>query len=384
MHIRIKQILGLHTYKMKKGNGVFSETVRMSAFQPVNVLPVKGRSWVTNGVNNINYKIYKDAYDDSPTNSSIINSIVNYIYADGLYNASTLNTVDISQYISEEDVLLICQDYKIYGGYAVQVIWDSNDSDKRPLRIQYMPVYKLGVNYDWEDEEVNGYWYSFNWADRYTYAPQLYPKFTGEYKGNNLEILLVRRPTSETYFPVPDYLSGIPWAQVEGNLSHAAKSFFDNSMSALTVINYNNGMISDEEEREKAAKSVRDSYTGPNGSGKVIVSFNEDPTTGVTVDQLSQPELNQQTTFYSEESERKLVTAHSVRGMSILFAEGGTGFSSNADEISIAQKILYRNLINPMRKVIIKGLNQIFNVIDPVIKLDFKDFEKEENLEVNE
>lgn len=37
-----------------------------------------------------------------------------------------------------------------------------------------------------------------------------------------------------------------------------------------------------------------------------------------------------------------------------------------------------------MRKVIIKGLNQIFNVIDPVIKLDFKDFEKEENLEVNE
>jgi hypothetical protein len=36
------------------------------------IKPLYGRKWVTNGVNNVNFKTYKDA-DDSPTNSGIIN-----------------------------------------------------------------------------------------------------------------------------------------------------------------------------------------------------------------------------------------------------------------------------------------------------------------------
>lgn len=371
----------------KPAIGIYGSNMKFSKFQNIDIQPVKGRNWVTNGVNNSNFKIYKDCYDDSPTNQSIINAFVNYIYADGIVNTSILNPVDLSQYLDDEDALLICQDYKTYGGYAVQVIWDSNpiDEDRKPLRIQYMPIYKLGVNYDFEDEQVNGYWYSFNWANRFQYPPELYPEFTGSYKGNDLEILMVRRPTSETYFPVPDYVSGIPWAEVEGQLSNAAKSFFENSMTALTVINYNNGEISDEEERKIAANAVRESYAGPNGQGKIIVSFNEDPTSGVTVDQLSPPEMSSQTSFYSEEAERKLITAHSVRGMSILFADSGaSGFSSNSEEMAMAQKILYRNLINPMRKVILRGLSKVFKVIDPLIKLDFLDFESEVKLETKE
>jgi hypothetical protein len=43
----------------------------MSAYQPIDIKPLYGRKWVTNGVNNINFKTYKDAYDDSPTNASI-------------------------------------------------------------------------------------------------------------------------------------------------------------------------------------------------------------------------------------------------------------------------------------------------------------------------
>lgn len=367
---------------MKKNKtGVFESNVRMSAFQPIDIQPIKGRNWITNGANNSNYKIYKNAYDDSPTNQSIINAFVNYLYADGLINKSTINISNISEYISEEDTLLLCQDYKIYGGYSIQIIWDSNELDRKPLRIEYIPIYKLAVNYDQESLEVTGYWYSYNWSNWHMYAPELYPKFTGSYTGNNLEILLVRRPTAEPFFPLPDYISGIPWARIEGNLSNAGINFFENSMSALTVINYNNGIIADEEERVASAKAVRDDYTGTNGTGKVIVSFNEDPTTGVTVDQLSPPEMGQQTAFYSEEAERKLIVAHSAPPILFAGSNSGSGFSSNADEIAIAQKMLYRRHISPMRKVIINGLNKVFCLIDPLIKLEFLDFEEEVKLD---
>ena len=52
------------------------KTVKMSAWQPIDIDPNRtsnGMNAVTNGLNNCNYKTLRDAYDDSPTNQSIIN-----------------------------------------------------------------------------------------------------------------------------------------------------------------------------------------------------------------------------------------------------------------------------------------------------------------------
>jgi hypothetical protein len=361
----------------------FEKAVKMSAFQPIEVKPVIGRDWVLNGHNNLNFKVYGDAYDDSPTNQSIINAFVNYVYGEGLYNASTISKVDISRYLSEEDALLICQDYKIYGGYAVQIIWNSSDNEKKPLNIEYIPIYKLGVNYDMETEIVNGYWYSWDWEKRYTYQPRLYPRFSGSYAGNDLEILVTKRPHSEPFFAIPDYISGIPWARVEGELANAAHNHFKNAMSDITVINYNQGRQATPELAASEAQKARDKVVGTNNQSAVLVSFNDGAEEAVIVDRVSPPELNRQNVFYSEEAERKLIVAHSAPPILFSGTNSGSGFSSNADEIKTATNALYRRHINPMRGVILGGLSQVFTLIDITIKLDFKDF-KEEKLEGEE
>jgi nucleoid-associated protein YejK len=61
----------------------------------------------------------------------------------------------------------------------------------------------------------------------------------------------------------------------------------------------------------------------------------------------------------------------------------GSGFSSNADEIEISTKALYRRHINPDREMILDGLKSIFKNIDDEIDPDFKDFEEEKALEQN-
>ena len=360
---------------------VFQGEVKMSAFQPIDIKPVYGRKWITNGINNINFQTYKNAYDDSPTNASIINAFVNYVYGDGLIDKLKGETA-IKSIISQEDVLLMVQDYKTYGGYSAQIIWNAatNPKDKKPLKIEYIPIYKLGVNYDGENK-VDGYWYSYDWGNRARYKPTLYPNFKGKYCGNNLEILYVRRPTAEPFFPIPDYLAGIPWAQVEGELANAGKQHFKNVMSALTVINYNNGRINDQEEAKAQADKVRNKVVGTENQSAVIVSFNEGAEEAVVVDQLHPPELNQQNVFYSEESERKLIVAHSAPPILFSGSNSASGFSSNADEIAVATKGLYRRHINPMREIMLNGLQSVFNLIDTKIVLDFYDFKEETDLE---
>lgn len=358
----------------------FEKVEKMSAFQDITIKPTIGKDWITNGDANCNFKVYKDAYDDSPTNQSIINAFVNYVYGEGLFNVSTINKIDITKYISKKDVLLICQDYKIYGGYGLQIIWDSNDGNRIPLKIEYIPIYKLGVNYDQDNLEINGFWYSWDWTKRFTYKPTLYPKFTGVYKNNNLEILVIKRPNAEPFFPVPDYISGLPWARVEGQLGNAAHNHFLNAMSDITVINYNNGRQATPELAKTEAQKVRDKVVGTGNQARVLVSFNESADYALVVDRVSPPELNNQNVFYSEEAERKLIVAHSAPPILFSGTNTGSGFSSNADEIETATNALYRRHINPMREVILDGLSEVFILIDSTIKLDFKDF-KEEKLE---
>ncbi len=356
----------------------FGKDVKMSAFQSIHIEPVLGRTYVLNGKNNCNFKSYSNAYDDSPTNQSIINAFVNYIYGEGLVNKSTISKIDITQFLSEEDTELICLDYKTYGGFSVQIIWDSNDDDKKPLKIEYIPIYKLAVNYDEKDMIINGYWYCWDWTKKYRYKPVLYPKFQKEYVGNDLEILVVKRAHTEPFFPIPDYLSGIPWAKVEGELANAGKHHFKNAMSDITVINYNSGKMATPELAKQEADKVRKKVVGTDNESGVIVSFNEEAESAVVVDRVSPPELNQQNVFYAEEAEKKLIVAHSAPPILFSGTNSGSGFSSNADEIEVATNALYRRHINPMREVILRGLSSVFSLIDSTIVLDFKDFEAEE------
>lgn len=350
--------------------------MEMSKHKPIDVKPAYGKDWVLNGKDNYNFKRYKDAYDDSPTNASIINAYVSYMFGDGLIDK---NGKELEQWISQEDALLMCQDLKIYGGFSYQVIWSEANT---PLKIEYIPIYKLGVRYEEEnDYKVDAYWYSFDWLNKWKYKPVLYPKFTGEYKGNPLEIGFYRLPTSEPFFPVPDYFSGLQWAEVEGEQANAAINHYKNAMSDITVINYNGGVIADPKVAKAEADKRREQIVGTDNQSAVVISFNEDAMSATTVDRVSPPELNNQNVFYADEAEKKLIIAHSAPPILFSGSNSGSGFSSNADEISMATKALYRRHINPLRKILLNGLGEVFWLIDNSIILDFKDFDSEDELD---
>lgn len=355
----------------------FPSTINMSKYQPIDIKPLITRNWIENGLNNSNFKTYDDAYDDSPTNSSIINAFVSYVYGEGLIDK---NGTDLHKYISKEDVLLICQDFVKYGGYSTQQVWGVEL--KKVIAFERIAINKMAINYERPSMKVNGYWYCFDWTKRGTFKPKLYPKYTGNFQENNVEVMYIKRPSSETFFPIPSYLSGIPWAQVEGELTNTAKSFLENSRSILTIINYNNGRIDDDKEAEKQASKVREDTSGSSNSGKTLVGFNNGAEEAIVVDQLHPPELNQQNVFFSEEAERSIIKAHSAPPILFAGSNQNTGFSNNADEREVALEDLYRRHINPIREMILDGFKLVFKNIDPSIIPDFKDFRTEEALAI--
>lgn len=364
-------------------NDVYSfgqEVVKMSAWQPIDIKPnvtQNGVNAVCNGLNNSNYKTLRDAYDDSPTNSSIINSFVNFMYADGLKNVGS--DLDISKYLDEDTVELVCLDAKMLGGLALQVIWNDDEKDRKILRFEYVPIESFAV--ELEDKTVNpkviGYWYSWDWSQSGMYAPVPCKKFDGTFQGG-VEIVIIQRVTKNKFFPLPDYFSGINYCIAEGFLGQNTKTHFQFENKITTVINFNGGKqaAASEEVKKKKAEAIKKDYTGGSPKHHVVVSYNSDGLDATTIDQVETPNLNQQNVFFAEECERKIIVAHSAPKILFSGSNNASGFSSNADEILVATKEMYRRNINPLRKVVIDGLTKLFKLIDVSVILEFQDFEE--------
>lgn len=344
-----------------------------SAYMPSIKEVVIGTKFILNGVDNSNYKMFSDAYDDSVTNSACINDIVNLIVGEGLIDEKGGYNPKVN--ISDNDVRLLSLDYEKQGAYAIQIIWHGG----KPVKIYQLPIETVGLNVAKDTFEVDGYWYCYDWCKKWKYTPQFYSKFDGYEPENGVNILVVQRPSNEPLFPRPSWYPALRWAQDEGMMAQHSYRDISTGFSGQKVINWAGGRGLTDEAKDIAAEKIKDKFSGINGQ-RLIVSVNNSTENSVIVDNIDPPNVNATYVNYTEEAERKILIAHSYPA--ILLAGSKTGFSSNADEIAVATKSVFRRKIRPDREVILSGLEQVFKLIDETIILSFEDF-KEENLDTN-
>ena len=346
-----------------------------SAYETGITKPSLGTKYTLNGINNENFKKYQDAFDDSPTNAFIIKTIVNYIVGDGLKDLNC--KINPHDYISKSDLRLLCLDFKLNGSAFPQII----NYQKEPIKIKHTPVTRVGLNINTNPKsnnfmEVDGYWYCWDYKEKYKFAPKFYPKFEAKSEGVGIEIMHIKNLSSEPYFPFPDWFSGIKSAKIEAALIDDAVNHVLRGFQGKTVININNGSMMSDDEKEAVRLEIKKNWTGTENSDGVTVSVNDSVEDSIIVDTIEPRGRNEQFVTYDETAEIKLMAAHSA--MNILFQRpGSSGFSNNADEIATATDSLYLGVINPMREIILDALNEIFKKINPDANIDFINFGQE-------
>lgn len=344
---------------------------KLSTYEAPDVIPSIGNQWTLFGENNDYFRYIKDCYKNSPTNSGIINGYVSYLFGDGLINKETGDYVD--KLISRNDFRLILLDYKLYGQFAIQIIWNSNEYDRKPIKIKHIQMRKVGLEIN-DYGEVSGYWFCFDWNRKSQYQPQYYPKFDGIYKDSNVELLVVRRPSDDDFYSTPDYESGLVYADMERELSNHSISHIQNGFQGGTIINCNNGIPASEEIKEHYKRYILNNLTGTNNANKVIISFNDSAEQAITVDRLQVADLDAQNQSFFNNAEKMIFKAHNAPAILFSGAREGGGLGNNADELQEATKKLYRDTIFPMREVVLEGLQMVVDAMDINLTLWIKDF----------
>lgn len=338
-----------------------------SAYMPSIKEVFVGTKYVLNGINNVNYKMFADAYEDSVTNSACINDICNLIVGEGLHN-NKLEGKNPSIYISPSDVRLLVLDYKIQGQCAYQTIW----SEGKPIKIIHLPMTTVALNLN-QKMQVDGYWYSYDWERRSKYVPRFYPKFDGNVPENNSNITVVKRPSNEPLFSRPSWYAALKWAQIEGLMAQHAFTDVKTGFTGQKIVNWAGGQGLTNDEKQEVKREIINKVSGIDGQ-RIVVSINNRAENAIIVDNIDPPNVNATYVNYTEECEKKILIAQSYP--EILLAGSKTGFSSNAEEIVVATQSVFRRVIKPDREVILDSLNQVFKKIDVENDLFFKDFEE--------
>jgi len=331
----------------------------------------KKDDWVDFGEDNDYYSFLIERYTNSTTNNAIINSISRLIYGRGL------SAVDASRKPSEYAQMMalfnpdclrkIAMDRKMLGQFAFQVHY--NDKHDKILKAYHLPVNLLRTEKCNADGEIEGYYYSDDWTDTKKFKPKRFSAF-GTSKDKVEVLFSMPYSVGMKYYAYPDYQASLPYSVLEEEVGDYLINEVQNGFSGRTVVNFNNGTPSPEQQSIITNK-VKSILTGSKGQ-KVIVAFNDNKEAATTVESLPLADAPDHYTYLSEECVRKIMLGHSVTSPLIFGIANASGFSSNADELENSFILFNNMVIKPIQDEILESLDKILAFNDISLNLFFK------------
>ncbi len=345
--------------------------LELAAYEQPTITESKREDWVEFGDDNNYYQFLIDCYTNSTTQNAIVNNTNRLVYGKGLSASDASRKpneyASMMALFSKKCTRHLVSDLKLLGQCAMQVIYTKDR--KKIAQVEHIPVQLLRAEKCNEEGKVEAYYYSDDWQDTKNYKPQRIPAFGCSKEA--IEIYFVK-PYSVglKYYALPDYIGCLPYCTLEESISEYLINEVNNGFSSRSVINFNNGQPSEEQQRLIKSK-VLNQLTGTQGE-KVIVSFNNNSESKTTVDAMPVNDAPDLYATLAEECLRKIMLGNNVTSPLLFGIASSNGFSSNADELKDSFILFDNMVIRPMQELLIDAFDEILAYNGISLNLYFK------------
>jgi len=346
--------------------------LELSSYLRPEIVEDSRKEWVTLGEDNGGYDELIARYKGSTTNGSIINNVARLCYGkglDALDSAKKPNEYAVMKSLFRPNMLrsAFLNEYMLGNGY-LQVIYDKNHT--KVTRVEIVKTKHIAPEKCNKDGLIEAYYYSDNWENTREFPPVRYAAF-GTSK-NDIEILAFGKESIDLkYFSEVDFQACLPYALLEEEISNYLINNTQNRFSAGKIINFNNGIPSEEAQRS-VSKKVKDQLTGSTGD-QIIIAFNNNADAKTTVEDISLDDAPDLYNMLSTEARNKILNGHCVISPFLVgISPDGSGFSSSADEIAQSTTTYYNQTIKTHQELLIDALDMILAFNGISLKLHFK------------
>ena len=332
------------------------------------VFEVRGQSWVSYGVDNLfPQNIITPLYNGSAMNRSCIDSKTLFTAGEGLF------TTDLSlEYVlkrinsdreSWNDVFYkAAQDFIIYGGYALNIIWNETGD-------AITDIYHLDFNFirsghkDPKTDKVEFFFFSADWSrqKKEIYRAKAFKAFDpaqADLYPNQILYFFQHNP-GQIYYPMPSYQGSVTDINIDVMTSSFHWYNLQNGLSPSLFIQMNNG-VPPPEERQDIYQELASTFSGVEGAGRFFLSFSTDVDHATTVTPIESANDDYYLTLDQRITSRVL-TGHRITSPLLLGIKdtGGSSLSNNKDEILVAANHFQCTVIKPIQKVMLATWNKL-------------------------
>ena len=345
----------------KEENKTNVRLVSLSNYERPTVIETVEKDYVLYGEDNAYYDTIIQRYLGSPTNARCINGISDMIYGRGLEatdrNINRDAYIEMKKLVDEGELRKVVGDRKLLGSAAIKVIYNKNKS--KVIAIKHHPMETLRAEKT-NKGVIAAYYYHPDWKNLKTGdKPKRIPTFGNGNPKQTTEVLIVRPYVSGFYYYSPcDYQSSLQYSQLEEEVSNYHLSNIENGLQPSLLINFNNGVPSEETQSLLESK-ISDKFSGSSNAGRFILSFNEDKDTAADVEAIHLPDAHAQYQFLADESREKIMLGHGIVSPILLGIKDNTGFGNNAEELRTASILMDNIVIAPFQHNIINAIDKI-------------------------
>ena len=342
--------------------------INLSGYETPSIKESTRYDWVEYGDDNNYFGELIEKYTGSPTNSRCVNGISDLIYGRGLSATDSEDNAvqfgQMQQILQDKDVRRIVSDLKLLGQAAIQVVY--NKRKTKIMQLKHFPTETLRAEKA-KDGKVQAYYYHPKWNElKPSDKPKRIPAYKFGRKSETVEIYCVKPYKAGFYYYSPvDYQGCLQYCSLEEEVSNYHINNIQNGLQPSMLLNFNNGIPSDEAQQIIESK-IYEKFSGSSNAGKFILCFNEDSEAQANVEPINLPDAHAQYEFLAKESREKIMIGHGVVSPILLGIKDNTGFGNNAEELRTASVLMDNIVIRPFQTLLINAFNELlaFNGIN--------------------
>ena len=323
-----------------------------------------------------------DLYYNSSTNAAIINATSEMIAGEDLIiddeDERNLDAiVKLKKFMananSQESLIEVVKkisfDFKLQGGFALNLVWSQDRT--HISEIYHIPMEKIRVERADEMGKVRGYYVSADWSNTRQNKPYRVSAFDIHDRTSANQILYtgLYSPNMSAYH-TPDYLAGNNWSLIDQKVAEFHLNNINSGFSGSYVFSFANG-VPTREERMEIENSLASKFGGSQNAGKFILTFSDDQTRTPQITAIQPSDLDKQFLALQELLVQNILTAHRVTSPMLMGIKNDTGLGSNVDELNAAGNYYLNTVCMPYQNHIIKTLRKIFSVNNMDMPISF-------------
>lgn len=328
------------------------------------IFKVKGYPWIAYGADNVYPSYVTELYNKSAINKRALLSKILGVFGEGLRTVDSeleyvLNRAN--DFENWNDVFeKIVTDYEIYGGFALNVIW--NKTGDAIHSFYHMPFESIrSGEIDPQTDKVEHYYYSSNWPRYKKHRPIRYKAFDPNDAVDNPSQIMYYFDYSpgNLYYPLPSYSGSLQDITIDIEVSNLHLSNLANGLNPSLFVSFHNG-IPDPAHQQQVYQNLASAYSGTFNTGKFFMSFSDSKETAPEVTPIDSANDDYYVNLETRITTR-ILTGHGITSPLLLglYHEGGTGLGSNKDEIIVAYEHFRTTVLQPDIKALLKPMDKL-------------------------